>query len=246
MKLRLENVGHAFLGRTVIEGIDLALAAGEIVALVGPSGCGKTTLMHIAAGLVVPLRGRVHRAYRRHAMVFQEPRLLPWLTARDNIAYGLACAGTPRRHRREIAAVRAREVGLEADDLDKFPPELSGGMRQRAAVARALAVAPDVVFLDEPFSAVDAGLRRMMQDHLAQAAAREGFCALFVTHDLGEAARIADRLVVLSARRRGIIDLRAIPGRPGARDERFVFDLVAAWSCEEAFAEILDGAGRLQ
>ena len=94
MKLLLEGVGHAFLGRPVFEKLDLSLASGEVVALLGPSGCGKTTVLQIAAGLIDPLQGRVRRNYRRHAVVFQEPRLLPWLTARDNIAYGLRASGT--------------------------------------------------------------------------------------------------------------------------------------------------------
>src|SRR5690606_3893874 len=145
MRLALDGLGHAFLGRTVFEQFHLTLGDGEIVALLGPSGCGKTTVLQIAAGLIEPLRGRVRRAYRRHAVVFQEPRLLPWMTARDNIAYGLRVAGADRARRDAAVERRAQEVGLDACDLDKYPVELSGGMRQRAAVARALAVDPDVV-----------------------------------------------------------------------------------------------------
>ena len=241
MKLALERVGHAFLGRTVFEDVDLTLEAGEVVALLGPSGCGKTTILQIAAGLIEPTRGRVRRAYARHAVVFQEPRLLPWLTTRENIAYGLRVAGMPRRERERAALACAREVGLPPDALDKYPVELSGGMRQRAAVARALAVRPDVVFFDEPFTAVDVGLKRALQDLVVTVSARERLSALFVTHDLSEAVRVAHRLVVLSARDGRVVDERRVAGRPGERSDRFVFETVESWARDPAFAELFDG-----
>jgi NitT/TauT family transport system ATP-binding protein len=224
--LSLRGVGHAYLGRTVIDRVDLAVAPGEIVALVGPSGCGKSTLVHLAAGLSLPLRGRIARGYRRHAMVFQEPRLLPWATARDNIAYPLRVAGVRRRERRGRACAAAARVALDAADLDKFPLELSGGMRQRVAIARALAVEPDFVYFDEPFTALDVALKRRMQDLVIDAARDARFGALFVTHDLMEAARIADRIAVLDARGRGIAGERPIPGAPSARSDRELFELV--------------------
>ncbi|MGW9331202.1 ABC transporter ATP-binding protein [Bosea sp. NPDC055594] len=240
MRLALERIGHAFLGRAVFENLTLRLDAGEVLALVGPSGCGKTTALQIAAGLVDPLRGRVRREYRRHAMVFQEPRLLPWQRTRDNIAYGLAARGIDREERHAIAAARAAEVGLHPRDLDKYPAELSGGMRQRAAVARALAVDPEVVFFDEPFTAVDVGLRRVLQDLVITASAREKFAALFVTHDLSEAARLAHRILVMSGRDGSIRIDRTIAGTPGERDDRTIFETVQGWMHEAAFAELFD------
>jgi len=240
MKLALKAVGHSFLGRSVFEGFDLTLGNGEIVALLGPSGCGKTTILQIAAGLIEPLRGRVERAYRRHAVVFQEPRLLPWQTTSGNIAYGLAAAGMGRTEREARAAVHARDVGLAPEDLDKYPVELSGGMRQRVAVARALAVEPDVVLFDEPFTAVDVGLRRALQDLVIAAAEAQSFAALFVTHDLAEAVRLADRLVLLSGEDGRVLARRAIEGRRGERSDRAIFDMVEAWSREPAFAELFD------
>ncbi len=225
--LTLRAVGHAYLGRTVIDAVDLTVAAGEVVALVGPSGCGKSTLAHIAAGVVDPVRGSVRRAYRRHAMVFQEPRLLPWATARDNIAYPLRLGRLARRERRTRAERAAARVALEARDLDKFPAELSGGMRQRAAIARALVVEPDFLYFDEPFTALDVALKRRMQDLVIEASAQMRFAALFITHDLLEAARIAHRIAVMDVTGRGILGVRAVPGDPGGRSDMDLFRLVA-------------------
>ncbi len=231
--LLLSGIGHAYLGRTVLDGIDLAVLDGEIVALVGPSGCGKSTLVHIAAGIIEPLRGRVSARYARHGMVFQEPRLLPWATARDNIAYPLRIAGTARKPRRTHATAVARRVDLEEADLGKFPVELSGGMRQRVAIARALARDPDFVFFDEPFTALDVALKRRMQDLVVAAAGEARFAALFVTHDLFEATRIAHRIVVMDARGRGIAGERLVPGVPGRRPDCEVFEQVSNYLSED-------------
>lgn len=134
---------------------------------------------------------------------------------------------------------------MDPEDLTKYPVELSGGMRQRAAVARALAVEPDVVFFDEPFTAVDVGLRRVLQDLVIAAAARAHFSALFVTHDLAEAVRVAHRLIVLSAIDGRVVDQRIIAGEPGTRDNRAIFDIVESWSHEAVFAELFDADRRV-
>ncbi|HRQ80970.1 MAG TPA: ATP-binding cassette domain-containing protein [Azospirillaceae bacterium] len=228
--LALHGIGHSYFGRMAVEGVDMALRAGETTALVGPSGCGKSTLAHIAAGVVEPSRGRVVRGYRRHAMVFQEPRLLPWAKAADNIAYPLRLAGglssSARRARAMEAAARAE---LEPADLAKYPAELSGGMRQRVAIARALAVEPDFVYFDEPFTALDAALKRRMQDLVIAAGRAAHFGALFITHDLMEAARLAHRVAVMDARGQGIAGERPVPGSPGERDDADLFRLAHFW-----------------
>lgn len=238
LALRLEKVGHAFLGRTLFENFDLSIRRGETVALLGPSGSGKTTILQIAAAIIDPVKGRIDRTYRRQGLVFQEPRLLPWMTLIDNIAYGLSAAGARKRERRETAGHFALEVGLEEADFCKYPVELSGGMRQRAGVARALAVDPDMLFLDEPFSAVDVGLRRHLQNLLVEASRKRGFSTLLVTHDLYEALRVADRLLVLSAIDGRVVAAHTPAGKPGTRAERDVFNEAEALSETAAFAEL--------
>ncbi|WP_242442677.1 ATP-binding cassette domain-containing protein [Magnetospirillum sp. 15-1] len=232
-QLALRQIDHAYLGRTVIGGVSLEVTAGEVVALVGPSGCGKSTLAQIAAGVLTPLRGRVERRYRRHGMVFQEPRLLPWATAGDNIAYPLRAGGMGRRERRLKVEAAAARVALDSADLGKYPVELSGGMRQRTAIARALAVEPDFVYFDEPFTALDVALKRRMQDLVIAAARAAHFGALFITHDLIEAVRVAHRVAVMDLHGRGINGERRIPGQPGERDDGELYRLVTRFLAED-------------
>jgi ABC-type nitrate/sulfonate/bicarbonate transport system, ATPase component len=231
--LALRRVSHAFLGREVISKINLEIADHEVVALVGPSGCGKSTLAHIAAGLSEPKEGRVIRGYTRHSMVFQEPRLMPWATALENVAYVARLSGLSRRRARAAAAQSTERVGFLPEDLDKFPVELSGGMRQRIAIARALVANPDFIYFDEPFTALDAALKRRMQDIVIEASQSGRFGALFVTHDLTEAARIASRIAVMHPTGQGIMGLRDIYGRPGMRSERELFDLTQHWQHDD-------------
>jgi len=231
--LTLSGVDHAYLGRTVLSGIGLSVLRHEVVALVGPSGCGKSTLAHIAAGVVDPLRGRVERRYSRHGMVFQEPRLLPWATVRDNIAYPLRHRGIGRAERLERVRAAAERAALDPLDLDKYPVEMSGGMRQRTAIARALAVQPDMIYFDEPFTALDVALKRRMQDLVIAAGRDASFSALFITHDLMEAARIAHRVAVMDDHGRGISGERVIPGHPGERTDAELFELVSRFVTQD-------------
>lgn len=239
--LRLDKIAHAYLGRTVIDNVDLTVNDGEILALVGPSGCGKSTLAHIAAGLVEPRAGRIETGYTRHAMIFQEPCLMPWATAHDNISYALRLASVSRRERAARIAEAATNAALEPQDLQKYPIELSGGMKQRVAIARALAVRPDFIFFDEPFTALDVALRRRMQDLVIATCSSGHLSGLFITHDLHEAARIADRIAVLDTRGNGVLGSRELPGSPGSRSDDQVHAWVAnALANEQLFRHIHD------
>ncbi|GAA1060465.1 ABC transporter ATP-binding protein [Agromyces bracchium] len=203
----LRGVGRAFTApdggtRDVLRGVDLDVAAGEIVAILGPSGCGKSTLLRIVAGLDHPTSGEVAideapvRPYDvRCAVGFQEPRLLPWRSIEKNVALGLP-RGTARRDGRAQVARLLELVGL-AEFAGHRPHEVSGGMAQRASLARALARNPEVLLLDEPFGALDALTRLKMQDLLLDVHAAEPTTVLLVTHDVDEALQLADRIVLL-------------------------------------------------
>lgn len=239
--LELDRIGHAYFGRTVLDQISLNVDAAEIVALVGPSGCGKSTLIHIAAGIVDQRYGRIRSHYNRHGLIFQEPRLLPWATANENIAYPLRIAGMKRCDRDERVKRAANRVAFELADLDKYPSELSGGMQQRIAIARALVIEPDFLFCDEPFTALDVALKRRMQDIIIDAGRRSRFAAIFVTHDLMEAARIAHRIIVLNSNGYGIAGERKLPLLPGQRSDEAVFELVQdILKCDPIFRHIDD------
>ncbi len=208
--LRLVEVSKTYHadGRAVeaLAGVSLEVRQGEFVALVGPSGCGKTTLLHLVAGLEAPSSGQILLAGepirgcgRERVLVFQEPTLFPWLTAMDNVAFGLQTAGVPLQERRACAFALLESLGL-AGFATSYPHQLSGGMRQRVAIARALAISPQVLLLDEPFASVDALTREALQEELLRLWAARRPTILFVTHSREEALRLADRVIVLSHR----------------------------------------------
>jgi NitT/TauT family transport system ATP-binding protein len=210
--LRLREVDFAFKTRAgvplpVLAGVDLEIPGGGIVALIGPNGCGKSTLLRVIGGLLRPDRGGVDLDGTpisgpdpRVGLVFQEPRLLPWRTAGGNITYPLELAGWPADLRAERLGTLVDLVRLDAATVAARPAEMSGGQRQRAALARALALEPEVLLLDEPFSALDALTRERFDLELLALWERAATTIVLVTHSIAEAILVADRVVVMSAR----------------------------------------------
>ena len=227
-RLQLKDVNHSFGITEVVSDINLVVREGEVVALVGPSGCGKTTLLNMAADLLEPTAGTVSNDFQRSACLFQEPRLLPWKRARENIAWGLKSLRIARTERDQRASKLASKVGLSREDLTKFPHELSGGMRQRVALARALAVRPELLLLDEPFSALDVGIKRDLHDLLLREIAQRDLTVLFITHDLMEAVKLADRILVMTAGTGRIVYAHANSRAPEERDLDYQYTTTAA------------------
>jgi sulfonate transport system ATP-binding protein len=196
--VKVRDVSKAYGDVVALDGISLDLRAGEFVCLVGASGCGKTTLLNLIANLDRPTGGEV-AVGGRAALLFQEAALFPWLTAARNVELALRLRKVPKGQRARIAADLLDLVNLDGF-ADRRPHELSGGMRQRVALARALAQEADVLLMDEPFGAVDAITRDLLHDELERVWQQTGLSVLFVTHNVREAVRLGDRVMVLSSR----------------------------------------------
>ncbi len=198
-----------------VDRLSLTVRTGEFVCLIGASGCGKSTLLSMVAGLDAPTSGQVDTGERRVSIMFQEPALFPWLTARKNVELALRARKVQKTERIRRAAELLDSVHL-AEFADKRPHELSGGMRQRVALARALAHDADVLLMDEPFGALDAMTRDLLHDELERICAERSLTVLFVTHNVREAARLGDRVVLLSSRPGRVIEEYEVP-RTGPR-----------------------------
>jgi NitT/TauT family transport system ATP-binding protein len=215
-----------------LDGLDLDMAAGEFVSLIGTSGCGKSTLLNIIAGLDTPTSGTVTvdgdlvvGPGPDRGVVFQAYSLFPWRTVAENVEFGLECRRLPRAERRQRAADMLGVVGL-SEFADRLPRELSGGMRQRVAIARSLVTEPDVLLLDEPFGALDQQTRRSLHEFLRSVWERTGATILMITHDMGEAVYLSDRVVVLTPRPGRVAETIEVPfgrsrGPAIRRDPRF-------------------------
>ena len=187
-----------------VDGVDIDIREGEFVSIVGPSGCGKSTFLKIVNGLFPSTSGTIEirqpdGGKPAHAMVFQDSSLFPWYTVMDNAAYGLVCRGVPKAQARAKAKPFIDMVSLGGFE-EKFPYQLSGGMQQRANLARALTVDPEILLMDEPFAALDAQTRELMQAELLRIWNEAGKTVLFITHQIDEAIYLSDRVLVMSAR----------------------------------------------
>jgi NitT/TauT family transport system ATP-binding protein len=205
--VEIKGVGMTYPGGVeALAGIDVALSHGKLSTFLGPSGCGKTTLLKIIAGLISPSRGEVWVKGRKitgpgpeRAFVFQDFALLPWATVLRNVAFGLELRGIAMEERHEIARKHIAEVGLKTFE-SSYPHQLSGGMRQRVGLARALTVDADIILMDEPFSSVDEQTRRKFQEELLDLLRHKNKTVIFVTHSIEEAAYLSDQIVLLSPR----------------------------------------------
>lgn len=217
MEVVIENVGKNYRDRqgrevTALSGINLTLRDQEFVVLVGPSGCGKSTLLNMVGGLLTPSTGRIYFKGLMAdkdpdiAVVFQDVGLFPWRTVYRNAAFSLEEKGLSGKDLREKVMPYIKMVGLEGFE-ESYPHQLSGGMRQRAGIARALAVSPDLLLMDEPFSALDAQTRTIMQEELLRIWEQTRLSTLYVTHNISEAVYLGDRVVVLSRRPGRIVEV---------------------------------------
>ncbi|WP_242393284.1 ABC transporter ATP-binding protein [Anaeromyxobacter oryzisoli] len=230
-------------GLLALDDVSLDVRRGELLALLGPSGCGKSTLLHVIGGLVqaegqvvvngAPVRG----PGLDRGIVFQDYALFPWRTVLANVAFGLEMKGLPAPERSRIAREQLRLVGLSAFE-DRYPSQLSGGMKQRVALARALAFDPDVLLMDEPFAALDAQTRELLQIELLRVWERTGKTIVFVTHSIDEAVFLAQRVAVITARPgrvKEVLDVE-LPSPRHARDVRSTPEFTA---CRHALWELL-------
>jgi NitT/TauT family transport system ATP-binding protein len=210
-KISFQNVSKNFdLGGqasfTALQNLNLDIGDGEFITVVGPSGCGKSTAMNIAAGLTMPSAGHVlvdntpvNGPGPERGVIFQQYALFPWLTVRENVEFGLQISGRPKAERKQVADHFIELVGLK-DFANSLPKTLSGGMKQRCAIARAYAVNPKILLMDEPFGALDALTRVQLQDQLLSMWSKERRTVMFITHDVDEAVYLASRVVVMAAK----------------------------------------------
>ncbi len=223
-------------GAHVLDSVSLSVRAGEFVAIVGPSGCGKSTLLRLAAGLAEPTAGTLERTAETTGVVFQDPTLLPWRSVRRNVELLCELHGLPRKQRRARADEALARVGL-SEVASHRPRTLSGGMRMRASVARALTLRPDLFLFDEPFGAVDELTRGRLGDELQNLFTADRFGAVFVTHSVAEAVYLASRVLVFSTRPGRVTGVVEIPA-PYPRPPKWRFTAEFAALTAEVFARL--------
>jgi len=226
-KIEVKNLNHNFGFTRVLEDISFIFNKGEVLSIVGPSGGGKTTLLHLCAGLLDRQEGDIINSFQSSTFAFQESRLLPWKNVIDNIALGLLAKGEKKDKAIEKSKAIALKLGLDKEDFKKFPKNLSGGMKQRVSFARALVVEPSLLFLDEPFSALDIGLKQELQTHLIHQVKETGLSILFITHDIMEAIRLSDKILLLKSDPGKLIKEFTFTLPQSDRDDQFVYNETA-------------------
>ncbi|MBL0686274.1 MAG: ATP-binding cassette domain-containing protein [Sulfurospirillum sp.] len=221
--LVVKNLNHHYGFTSILKNINFKLNKGQVLSIVGPSGGGKTTLMHLCANLIDVQEGSVKNSFKSNSFAFQDSRLLPWKNVIDNISLGLKA----QKISMKMAEVRAKKIalkfGLEQSDFAKFPKDLSGGMRQRVSFARALVTKPALLFLDEPFSALDIGLKKELQTLLINMIDKKEISILFITHDLMEAIRLSDEILLLKADPGRVVKKFKYDLPQSQRDDKFVY-----------------------
>ncbi|MHB0958096.1 MAG: ABC transporter ATP-binding protein [Pirellulaceae bacterium] len=237
VQLKMQSVGVRFDGHPpVLEAVDFSVRRGEFVSMVGPSGCGKTTVLRLIAHLVEPTTGRVEVCGSpRTAYVFQEPNLLPWRNVVDNIRLPLELERMPGSAQQPAIEASLRMIGLQAVDYRKYPRMLSGGMKMRVSLARALVTQPDILLLDEPFAALDDMLRQQLNEDLLAIWQVQRWTALFVTHNVAEAVFLSQRVLIMSTHPGTIVESVPVP---------FVYPRSPAVRGQAEFAKLTDQISR--
>lgn len=223
--LKLKNLTFSYANTKVLNSIFLSVDSTQTVAIVGPSGCGKTTLLHICAALLEVDEAVYTNSFKNTACLFQKPNLLPWKNTLDNLAIGLKAQGMNKSQRHDKAKAMANSLELSPSTYEQYPHNLSGGMQLRVALGRMLLVKPDLMLLDEPFSALDIGLRERMYTYIQQYLKTHQSSLLMITHQLSEALRLADTIVIMAPNPGRIVKVITPDLSPEQRDYSVLIDL---------------------